>query len=497
MSQAWADHLDLLIRARTPILWIRSQEEERIAALLSAAAKRLGNRALARWDFISGLTGWPGRDGEAARNPLAALDSLAALPADQPALLVLHDFHRYSDDASICRKLRNLATSLRQQPHTLVITAAEWQLPRDLEECITLLDLPLPDQQEIETLLRSIAQACGQSMEGELLEQLSHSCSGLSAQRIRQVAARGLASRGQLGLADLEEVLEEKRQAIARSELLEYCPTEATPADIGGLDGLKRWLEQRHMAFSDEARRYGLPLPRGVLLVGPQGTGKSLTAKAIAHSWAMPLLRLDVGRLFAGLVGASEARTRDMIQRAEAMAPCVLWIDEIEKGFGAGGDGRSDGGTSQRVLASLLTWMAEKSSAVFVVATANGVEKLPPELLRKGRFDEIFLLDLPDATERNAILDLQLRRRRPDHSLPLEVVVDRTAGFSGAELEQVVIEAMHQAFSEQREFGESDLISAAAQLVPLSRTAREQLEALQQWASSGRARPASTRQPAG
>ena len=493
MSQAWADHLDLLIRARTPILWIRSQEEERIATLLAAAAQRLGNRALARWDFISGLSGWPGRDGEAARNPLAALESLAALPAEQPALLVLHDFHRYCDDASICRKLRNLATSLRQQPHNLVITAADWQPPRDLDECITLLDLPLPNQQEIEALLRNIAQACGQSLDRELLEQLSHSCSGLSEQRIRQVAARGLASRGELGLADLDEVLEEKRQAIARSELLEYCPTEATPADIGGLDALKRWLEQRHMAFSDDARRYGLPLPRGVLLVGPQGTGKSLTAKAIAHSWAMPLLRLDVGRLFAGLVGASEARTRDMIQRAEAMAPCVLWIDEIDKGFGAAGDGRSDGGTSQRVLASLLTWMAEKSSAVFVVATANGVEKLPPELLRKGRFDEIFLLDLPDAAERSAILDLQLRRRRPDHSLPLEVVVDRTAGFSGAELEQVVIEAMHQAFSEQREFGESDLISAAAQLVPLSRTAREQLEALQQWASSGRARPASTR----
>ena len=493
MSQAWGDHLDLLIRARTPILWIRSQEEERIASLLAAAARRLGNRALARWDFISGLSGWPGRDGEAARNPLSALESLAALPGEQPALLVLHDFHRYCEDASICRKLRNLANSLRQQPHTLVITAADWQPPRDLDECITLLDLPLPDQQEIETLLRNIAQACGQNLDRELLEQLSHSCSGLSEQRIRQVAARGLASRGELGLADLDEVLEEKRQAIARSELLEYCPTEATPADIGGLDALKRWLEQRHMAFSDEARRYGLPLPRGVLLVGPQGTGKSLTAKAIAHSWSMPLLRLDVGRLFAGLVGASEARTRDMIQRAEAMAPCVLWIDEIDKGFGAAGDGRSDGGTSQRVLASLLTWMAEKSSAVFVVATANGVEKLPPELLRKGRFDEIFLLDLPDAAERRAILDLQLRRRRPDHRLPLEVVVDRTSGFSGAELEQVVIEAMHQAFSEQREFGESDLISAAAQLVPLSRTAREQLEALQQWASSGRARPASSR----
>jgi AAA+ superfamily predicted ATPase len=492
MSRSWADHLDLLIRARTPILWIRSQEEERIATLLAAAAKRLGNRQLARWDFIGGLRGWAGRDGEAARNPLAALDSLAAVPAEQGALLVLHDFHRYSDDSSICRKLRNLATSLRQRPHTVVITAADWQLPRELEECITLLDLPLPEQGEIQALLRSIAQASGQSLPEELLEQLTHSCSGLSEQRIRQVAARGLASRGQLGIEDLEEVLEEKRQAIARSELLEYCPTEATPADIGGLDALKRWLEQRHMAFSDEARRYGLPLPRGVLLVGPQGTGKSLTAKAIAHSWSMPLLRLDVGRLFAGLVGASEARTRDMIQRAEAMAPCVLWIDEIDKGFGGSGDGRSDGGTSQRVLASLLTWMAEKSSAVFVVATANGVERLPGELLRKGRFDEIFLLDLPDSAERRAILDLQLKRRRPQHRLPLEVVVDRTAGFSGAELEQVVIEAMHQAFSDGRDFSEADLISAAAQLVPLSRTAREQLEALQQWASGGRARPASS-----
>ena len=492
MSRAWADHLDLLIRARTPILWIRSQEEERIAALLAAAAKRLGNRQLARWDFIGGLRGWAGRDGEAARNPLAALDSLGAVPAEQGALLVLHDFHRYSDDSSICRKLRNLATSLRQRPHTVVITAAEWQLPRELEECITLLDLPLPEQGEIQALLRSIAQASGQSLPDELLEQLTHSCSGLSEQRIRQVAARGLASRGQLGIEDLEEVLEEKRQAIARSELLEYCPTEATPADIGGLDALKRWLEQRHMAFSDEARRYGLPLPRGVLLVGPQGTGKSLTAKAIAHSWSMPLLRLDVGRLFAGLVGASEARTRDMIQRAEAMAPCVLWIDEIDKGFGGSSDGRSDGGTSQRVLASLLTWMAEKTSPVFVVATANGVERLPGELLRKGRFDEIFLLDLPDSGERRAILDLQLKRRRPEHRLPLEVVVDRTAGFSGAELEQVVIEAMHQAFSDGRDFGEADLISAAAQLVPLSRTAREQLEALQQWASGGRARPASS-----
>jgi ATP-dependent 26S proteasome regulatory subunit len=489
VNQAWGDQLDLLIRARTPIVWIRSFEEQRVEALLQQAARRLGGRTLLRWDFIAGLAGAPNRDGEAARNPMAALAVLDGLPADSGAILLLRDFHRYGDDAGVCRRLRNLAVSLRQVPHTIVITAPEWQMPLELEDCITVLDLPLPEPAEIQQLLVSIAAASGQPLDPAVMEQLTAACHGLSEQRVRQIAARALAQRGALGEADLLDVLEQKRQVIARSELLEYCPSEATTADIGGLEELKRWLEQRHMAFGDEAQAYGLPLPRGVLLVGPQGTGKSLTAKAIAHTWGMPLLRLDVGRLFAGLVGASEARTREMVQRAEAMAPCVLWIDEIDKGFG--GSSRSDGGTSQRVLATVLTWMAEKTSAVFVVATANGVETLPPELLRKGRFDEIFLLDLPSPGERAAILDLQLRRRRPQHQIPLQVLVDRTEGFSGAELEQAVIEAMHLAFAEQREFGEADLIAAASQVVPLSRTAREQLEHLKQWASSGRARPAS------
>ena len=490
---SWADQLDLLIRSRTPILWIRSLEEERVETLLEQAATRLGNRTLLCWDFIEGLSGAPNRLGEAARNPMAALACLDALPADQGAILVLRDFHRYCEDAGICRRLRNLAGQLRRAPRTVVITAPNWQLPPELDDSVTVLELPLPDAEQIRQLLASIARASGESLQAAVLDQLTAACHGLSEQRVRQLAARALARRGRLSEEDLAEVLEEKRQAIAKSELLEYCPSEATPADIGGLDALKHWLEQRRMAFSDEAQRYGLPLPRGVLLVGPQGTGKSLTAKAIAHSWGMPLLRLDVGRLFAGLVGASEARTREMIQRAEAMAPCVLWIDEIDKGFG--GDSRSDGGTSQRVLGTVLTWMAEKTSAVFVVATANGVERLPAELLRKGRFDEIFLLDLPSAEERRAILDLQLRRRRPDHRLALEVLVDRTAGFSGAELEQTVIEAMHLAFAEGREFGEADLVAAASQVVPLSRTAREQLEHLQEWARGGRARPASRLRP--
>ncbi|MEB3331377.1 MAG: AAA family ATPase, partial [Synechococcaceae cyanobacterium] len=267
------EQLDLLIRSRSPILWIRSLEEERLEALLEQVASRLGGRTLLRWDVVSGLNGAPNREGEAARNPMAALEVLAALPPDPGALLLLKDFHRYSEDAAICRRLRNLATELRRLPHTLVISAPEWRLPLELEDCITPLELPLPESSEIAALLSAIASASGRPLQPEVLERLTSACHGLSEQRVRQLAARALARRGELGEEDLAEVLEEKRQAIARSELLEYCPSEATPADIGGLDALKHWLEQRHMAFSEEAMRYGLPLPRGVLLVGPQGTG--------------------------------------------------------------------------------------------------------------------------------------------------------------------------------------------------------------------------------
>ena len=487
-SAAWSDQLDLLIRSRAPLIWIRSTEEGRVESLVGAATQRL-QRRLACWDFIEGLSGVLNENGLGSRQPMAVLQWLQQLQNSSPTVLLVKDFHRFCEDPGIARMLRNLSISLRSTSHNLVLCSGPWTPPNELDEAMTLLDLPLPAPQDLRQLISSIASSSGAPLDTPVLDELTQACSGLSEMRVRQVAARALARRGRLGADDLSEVLEEKRQAIARSEVLEFCASEIGTEAIGGLDELKSWLEQRHRAFSTEARRFGLPLPRGVLLVGPQGTGKSLTAKAIARNWSMPLLRLDVGRLFAGLVGASEARTRETIQRAEAMAPCVLWIDEIDKGFG--GDGRSDGGTSQRVLASVLTWMAEKTSPVFVVATANGVERLPPELLRKGRFDEIFLLDLPSRDERNSILSLHLARRRPGLILPLDTVVSRTEGFSGAELEQTVIEAMHLAFADSRELSETDLILAASQLIPLSRTAREQLDALKQWASAGRARPAS------
>ena len=487
-SITWSEQLDLMIRSRSSLIWIRSNEEARVETLLDQAASRL-NYQLGSWNFIDGLQGILNGEGLGARQPMAVLQWLRDLDSSSPTLLLVKDFHRFCDDPGIARMLRNLQQSLRSTPHSLIVCCGSWTPPADLDEALTLLDLPLPDSDDLRLLLGSISQSSGTPLEPAVLEQLTRACSGLSELRVRQVAARALARRGRLGPADLEEVLEEKRQTIARSEVLEFCATATGTEAIGGLDALKNWLQQRHRAFSDEARRFGLPMPRGVLLVGPQGTGKSLTAKAIARSWSMPLLRLDVGRLFAGLVGASEARTRETIQRAEAMAPCVLWIDEIDKGFG--GDSRSDGGTSQRVLASVLTWMAEKQSPVFVVATANGVDQLPPELLRKGRFDEIFLLDLPTEDERRSILKLHLERRRPGLTLPLDTVISRSEGFSGAELEQTVIEAMHLAFAESRELTETDLIRAASQLIPLSRTAREQLETLKQWAEGGRARPAS------
>ena len=485
----WDEQFDLLIRARTPIIWIRSNEEERVENLLKNSTKRLSPRRLATWDYINGISNILNSNNIGSRQPMAVLEWLKKLDGSSPTILLLKDFHHFCEDPGIIRMLKNLTINLRSKPHSIIISSGLWTPSNDLEEDLTILDLPLPKENEIKTLLSNISKASNSELEGEDLKQLTNACSGLSESRIRKVAARALAQRGKIGKQDLFEVLEEKRQSIARSEVLEYCKTDKSPKDVGGLEILKDWLNQRKQAFSEEAKIFGLPLPKGVLLVGPQGTGKSLVAKAIANSWSMPLLRLDVGRLFAGLVGASEARTRETIQRAEAMSPCVLWIDEIDKAFG--GDGRSDGGTSQRVLANILTWMSEKTSAVFLVATANGIDKLPAELLRKGRFDEIFMLELPSKNERHSILKLHLQQRRPNLNIALETVVDRTEGFSGAELEQSIIEAMYFAFTEKRELQESDLILAASQLVPLSRTAREQLESLKEWASSGRARASS------
>ena len=486
---SWSRNFELLIKSRTPLIWIRTKEEQRLHKILNQSCKKLNIKRLVSWDCVNGIKGVLNENGKFSNNPLGALNWIKEQTSELPTILLAKDFHKFYDDPSISRTIKELSFSLRETSHNLILTSHILPTSQELDDLITIINLPLPDLGELTTLIKQIAVNTDSEISEQDLNELAIASSGLSETKLKQVTAKALTQRGKISKVDIKDILEEKKQVIARSEILEFFESTSSQSEIGGLKVLKVWLNQRHRAFSKEAREYGLPIPKGVLLVGPQGTGKSLTAKSISQSWSMPLLRLDVGRLFSSLVGSSEARTRETILRAEAMSPCILWIDEIDKGFG--GDARSDGGTSQRVLASLLTWMSEKESAVFVIATANAIDKLPAELLRKGRFDEIFFLDLPNSEERFSILDLHLKKKRPSYNFPLSTIVDRTDGYSGAELEQAVIEGMHFSFSENRELMEKDLIKAVSELVPLSRTAKEQINLLKEWSSTGRARFAS------
>ena len=486
---SWRNNLELLIKSRTPLIWITTKEEERLTRILKKSCAKLNVKRFAIWDCVNGLKGILNEEGKFSNNPLGVLNLMREQEPALPTILLAKDFHKFYDDPSISRTIKELCQLLKSTSNNVIFSSHILPSSEELDDLVNTVNLPLPDQEELINLIKSISANTHSNLDENDLNELALASSGLSETRVKQVAAKALTQRGKISKIDLKEILAEKKQVISRSEILEFFESSSNQNDIGGLKILKIWLNQRHQAFSKEARAYGLPIPKGVLLVGPQGTGKSLTAKSIAQTWSMPLLKLDVGRLFSSLVGSSEARTRETILRAEAMSPCILWIDEIDKGFG--GDARSDGGTSQRVLASLLTWMAEKKSSVFVIATANAIDKLPAELLRKGRFDEIFFLDLPNPEERLSILELHLKKRRPNYNFPLSTIIDRTNGYSGAELEQAVIEGMHYSFSERRELMEKDLIKAVSELIPLSRTAREQIDTLKEWSSTGRARPAS------
>jgi SpoVK/Ycf46/Vps4 family AAA+-type ATPase len=486
------EEFGLLLRARYPILYIPTREEERVELVLTQLAKIQGGRAVYIWDYVDGYQGNPNDQGFGKRNPLQALELLDKLPSVTAGIFILRDFHRFLEDVAVCRKLRNLARTLKSQPKNIVLLSPQLTIPTDLGDVVTVVDFPLPTTGEIRTEITRLLANLGQSLDSQLLEDLARSAQGLSMERIHRVLAKAIATHHQLEATDIQLLLEEKRQTIRQTQILNFFPTQETMTDIGGLDNLKEWLLRRGNAFSHQAREYGLPHPRGLLLAGIQGTGKSLTAKAIAHHWHLPLLRLDVGRLFAGLVGESESRTRQMIQIAEALAPCVLWIDEIDKGF-AGLDGKGDSGTTNRVFSTFITWLAEKQSPVFVVATANNIEALPTEILRKGRFDEIFFVGLPNQTERQEIFTVHLSRLRPHHgsNFHLERLAYETPDFSGAEIEQTIVEAMHIAFSQNRDFTTDDILEAASQMIPLARTAQGQIRVLQDWAAAGKARLAS------
>ncbi len=486
------EEFGLLLRACYPLIYIPTREEERLERAIAQVAQQLGNRHIYIWDFVNGYQENPNNAGFGKRNPLQALEYVTNISEKAGGIFILRDFHRFLEDISISRQLRNLARILKSQAKNIVIVAPEIQIPAELTEVLTVVDFALPTASEIKTEIERLTAATGQPLSDKLLAELVRSAQGLSLERIRRVLTRAIAFHGRLEPEDAELILEEKRQSIRQTQILDFYPATEQISDIGGLDNLKDWLLRRGGAFSDRARAYGLPHPRGLLLVGIQGTGKSLTAKAIAHHWHLPLLRLDVGRLFGGLVGESESRTRQTIELAEALSPCILWIDEIDKGF-SGADSKGDSGTTSRVFGTFITWLAEKTSPVFVVATANNIRALPPEIMRKGRFDEVFFVGLPNQEEREAIFKVHLTRLRP-HNLgnyDIERLAYETLDFSGAEIEQTIIEAMHIGFSQNRDFTTDDILEAASQIIPLAKTAQEQIQFLQNWVAAGKARLAS------
>jgi len=505
MVSSFQNSLAVLAKARFPVLYVETFEERRaLAAIRSAMEGGLLStpRSVHTWSITTGLVDPEGRVSPGTTDPLRALD--AAQHVDRAAAFVFLDLHAHMGDGTrpadpaIVRKLRELAADFQNGllARTLIIVAPALRIPPELEKDVHILDFPLPDETAIRRILDDLiaANAGNRRLRINLTEtdkdRLVRASLGLTETEAEGALALAMASDGVLDADDVTTVLQEKKQAVRKAGLLEYVDTDIDLAGVGGLDNLKRWLRRRDNSWLAEAAEYGIPAPRGVLITGVPGCGKSLTAKAVAASWRLPLLRLDIGKVFSGIVGSSESNLRTAIRSAEAAAPAVLWVDEIEKGFsGVGATG--DSGTASRVFGGFLTWMQEKTAPVFVIATSNNVQSLPPELLRKGRFDEIFFVDLPAPDERAQIWELHVRKHihaAPHHAgfifgdvLRADLVL-ATEGFSGAEIEQAVIAGLFDAFSERRHITGDDLRLAVERSVPLSVTQAESLAALRAWA---------------
>lgn len=489
----FTDELTLLLKARYPVIFINTIEEDRVEYVIRKYIKTSLNRSIYSWDFVDGYTNNPNNEGFAKRNPLQALELVERLTSETPAIFLLKDFNRFLTDISVSRKLKNLGRILKLQPKTILIIGSDFNIPKELQDLITVVQFQLPVENEISQELTRLIDSLNIKVNSQLFENLTQACQGLSLERIRRVLSKIIATHKTIDENSISILLTEKKQIISQTEILEYWSVNEKITNIGGVENLKEWLRKRKTSFSIQASNYGLPTPRGLLLVGIQGTGKSLTAKAIATEWQLPLLKLDVGKLFGGIVGESESRLRQMIEVSETLAPCILWIDEIDKAF-SNNESKGDSGTSNRVLATFISWLSEKTKPVFVVATANNIDLLPLEIIRKGRFDEIFFLDLPQKDEREQIFKIHIQEFRPNswESYDYEKLAQLSESFSGAEIKQSIIEGMYHAFYEQREFETNDICLALNQLIPLAELESNQTIKLQNWASSGRIRLASS-----
>lgn len=499
--------IETLIRARYPILYVVSPEETRVQELLTAIAQRQ-EKKLFEWSCSAGIV--PAgtsiqvakHRAAATKDPLLALDHV--IDQVEPAIFLFKDFHPFltKSNYAVVRKIREIAQHLKNSHKTIVLVAPVVEIPIELEKEVTLLGFPLPTSEDLRALLDRIVAEVKQysNVRVELdkinRERLLQAALGLTLNEAENVFAKIIVKEERLSGEHVSEVLFEKQQIVRKSGLLEYYAAAETFSEVGGLGVLKSWLQKRALAFSDEARAFGLPAPKGIFLLGVQGCGKSLCAKAVASLWQLPLLRFDMGRMFGSLVGSSEENVRRAIAVAESVAPAILWVDEMDKALsGFQGSGFTDAGTTARVFGTFLTWLSEKTAAVFVVATANDVSQLPPELVRKGRFDELFFVDLPTSKERQEIFAIHLRKRKRDpKNFDLGALASASQNLSGAEIEQGVISGLYDAFSDRCELSTKHILRALESTVPLAATLDEQINALRSWAD-GRARNASVLRP--
>ncbi|MBX7245371.1 MAG: AAA family ATPase [Candidatus Sumerlaeaceae bacterium] len=485
--------IEVLVRARYPLLFVVTWEEERALNQLFTIAEAL-NKKLYNWTIVQGLARYrPGTDGniegrKGTKDPLVALREVVTM--QEPAVYVFQDFHNFIMDSSVKRTLRDLATALRSSLSTVILLSPVLKIPDELEKDVTIVDFPLPGREELEHLVEQISHDIAQNpslavdMSAESREAIINAAVGLTLNEAENVFAKTLVTAQKLDASQAPNIYSEKKQIIRKSGLLEYIDVEETLQGVGGLDSLKSWIGRRRGAMDPKARAFGLPPPKGLLLVGVQGCGKSLAAKATANELKYPLLRMDVGRLFSKMVGETEFNIRRALMIAEAVAPVVLWIDEIEKGLsGVKSSGSSDAGTTSRVFGTIITWLQEKKSPVFVMATANDIEELPPEILRKGRFDEIFFVDLPSEPERRDIFAIHLGRRgRDPKTFDLDYLAKCSEGYSGAEIEQAIIEALFNAYGAKPDIETIDVVNAVKRQVPLSQTMRNSIHARRMWA---------------
>ncbi len=490
------DRLEELIVARHPCVWIQTNEEEYVLGMLREIAIEL-QRDLWLWTVSLGV-----RDGMLSgspavadtEHPAAALYYLSRT-RQKPGLCVMIDLIGHLKDERTLRLLREAVQRLGESGSQIILLDHREDLPPVISAVATRFEVSFPDEKELEGVIKETLRKLNDESRIEVkltrhdLQTIIRNLRGLSRRQARQVVFDTVCLDRKLDASDINSILARKRRAIGEG-LLEYVEAPVDLEQIGGLQNLKKWLKQRNNCLSDDAAAFGLPAPRGVLMLGVQGAGKSLSAKAVATAWQRPLLRMDAGALYDRYIGESESRLRGALRQAEMMSPVILWIDEIEKGFASAASQSSDGGLSKRMFGSLLTWMQEHTAPVFLIATANDIEALPPELLRKGRFDEIFFVDLPGLEARYAILAIHLKKRnRNPARFDLDVLAGAAAGYSGAEIEQAIISALHEAFSAETELTTQHVLTALKNSPPLSVTMAEKIEALREW-SQGRCVPA-------